>query len=152
MAKARHVCGWASALLPGLGSTLLRTAAHCCTLLHTTALCCTLLHTAAHYCTLLHTAARALVRTAPHFCQQTAYSFPSGAEGNLRGAIRCEQEPPKCAKKYFQVKCSNIKKIVPYSSFKPFVFFWGWLLYCVDWKRGESSMVEWLAEPHLVCR
>ena len=72
---------------------------------------CTLLHTTAHCFTLLHTAARALVRTVPHFCQQTAYSFPSGAEGNLRGAIRCEQEPPKCAKKYFQVKWSNIKKL-----------------------------------------
>ena len=141
MAKAKHVRGWragSSEQLPGPRATLLfwrHTAVHCS---HCSSLL-TLFH-----CTAASTAC-ALVRTLPHFCRQTAYSFPSGAEGNLRGAIRCEQEPPKCAKKYFQVKWSNIKKLCHVLALN-YLSFWGVTIILCWLKEGGieyGGMIGW---------
>ena len=128
MAKARHVCGWASALLPGLGSTLL--------------------HTAAHYCALLHTAAHCCTRSCenrPAFLSANCLQLSKWRGGKSSGGNQMWARATKMCKEIFPSKMIKYKKIVPRSCFKLFVF-WGVTIILCWLKEGGieyGGMIGW---------
>ena len=118
MAKARHVCGWASALLPGLGSTLLHTAAHCCT----------------RSC-----------ENRPAFLSANCLQLSKWRGGKSSGGNQMWARATKMCKEIFPSKMIKYKKIVPRSCFKLFVF-WGGDYYTVLTERGGNRVWwnDWL--------